>query len=661
MCGIAGAVGKLAPPDLDVTPNSSAVAACVERISAAQRHRGPDGSGLWATEAAEVVFGHRRLAIIDLSEAGAQPMVDAASGCAITFNGEIYNFRELRRELQALGEQFHSSSDTEVILKAYSRWGLSILPRLRGIFAMAIWDPRSRSVHLVRDHLGIKPLYWIRVQNSPLGREILLFASEVRALLASGVVERRLDPAGVASYLAQGFVVGPTSIVEGIELLPAAGILTVAPGRSAQDVNKYTQGCYWRLPSSDIRRTTEDELRHELANTVRMQLVSDAPLGIFLSGGIDSSAVAALASEAEPGAVHTFTIGFDEAGLDESQYAARVAAAIGSRHTNVILREQDFLRQLPDALTAIDQPTFDALNTYFVSRAAREAGMTVALAGTGGDELFGGYPSFVELPRMLRAGAWLPWPLGGAIGGAYRVAGALYWNLLKQAPPQTRWGKIADVARAGSDLLGLYQTSYALFTHEAQSRLASARVQAAQRAQDFGLPAEVARAWRERTEVGEILHAVSLLELSSFVGERLLRDTDTASMAVSLEARVPLLDWALCETVAGLDPSRRFSPLGKKRLLRDLALKRLDPAIFERPKSGFVLPIGEWAKRRLQPEMERLLSDAALVGRAGLRPQTVRTLWTSYLAGRPGLYWSRVWSIYALLSWCQNHDVVLAA
>jgi len=663
MCGIAGAVGNLAPSALNAAPIRSAVTACVERISAAQRHRGPDGAGLWSTDSSEVVFGHRRLAIIDLTEAAAQPMVDAACGCVITFNGEIYNFRELKRELETLGEQFHSSSDTEVILKAYSRWGLGIVPRLRGIFAMAIWDPRTRSVHLVRDHLGIKPLYWTRVRNSPLGPEVALFASEVRALLASGVVGRRLDPAGVASYLGQGFVVGPTTIVEGIELLPPAGILTIAAGRRAQDAstNRYTLGCYWRPPSSDVHRTTEDELRHELSNTVRMQLVSDAPLGIFLSGGIDSSAVAALASEAEPGAVHTFTIGFDESDLDESQYAARVAAAIGSRHTNVTLREEDFLRQLPDALRAIDQPTFDALNTYFVSRAAREAGMTVALAGTGGDELFGGYPSFTELPRMLRAGAWLPWPLGSAIGGAYRVAGALSWKLLGQAPPQTRWGKIADIAIADGDLLGLYQTFYALFTREAQSRLASMRVRAAQRAQDFGLPAEVAQAWRAQTEGSEIRHAVSLLELSSFVGERLLRDTDAASMAVSLEARVPLLDWALCEKVAGMDPSRRFSPPGKKRLLRDLALGRLDPAIFDRPKTGFVLPIGEWARRQLQPELERLLSDAPLVSRAGLKPETVLTLWKSYVAGKPGLYWSRVWSIYALLSWCQSHGVALAA
>ena len=642
-------------------PNRDVLRNCVQRISDSLRHRGPDGAGLWAAPSDAVVFGHRRLAILDLSEAGAQPMIDADSGCAITYNGEIYNFSDLRSELETLGEQFHSTSDTEIVLKAYKRWGLAVVPRLRGIFAMAIWDPRQNAVHLIRDQLGIKPLYWTTVRNSTLGQEVLLFASEVGGLLASGVVERRLDPAGIASYLCQGFVVGPTTIVEGVSLLPAATILSIAPGKGAQGSNTHTLQCYWKPPSSGVRPTTPEELRVELANTARMQLVSDAPLGIFLSGGIDSSAVAALASEAQPGAVHTFTIGFDEAGLDESRYAAAVATAIGSRHTNVTLREEDFLQQLPDALSSIDQPTFDALNTYFVSRAARAAGMTVALAGTGGDELFGGYPSFVELPKMLRAGAWVPRPLASAIAGANRLGAGLLWNLLGQAPPQTRWGKIADVACAAHDLLGLYQTSYALFTRETQSRLAAARVKAAQTTQDFGLPAEVARGWRARTQGSEMLHAISLLELSSFIGERLLRDTDAASMAASLEVRVQLLDHILWEKVAGIDPVRRFSPAGKKRLLRDLALSRLDPALFDRPKSGFVLPIGKWARRRLQPEMDRLLSDSTLVGRVGLEPHAVKTLWKSYVAGKPGMYWSRVWSIYVLLSWSQKHDMSLAA
>jgi asparagine synthase (glutamine-hydrolysing) len=661
MCGIAGAVGSLSDPATNLASIRDKVMDCVTRVSGALRHRGPDGSGLWATDSREVVFAHRRLAILDLSEAGAQPMVDAASGCVITFNGEIYNFMSLRRELEALGEQFYSSSDTEVLLKAYKLWGLAVVSRLRGIFAMAIWDPRSRSVHLIRDHLGIKPLYWTLVRNGSLGRETLLFASEVRALLASGVVERRLDPAGVASYLSQGFVVGPNTIVEGISLLPAGNTLTITPGNRASDANTLALRCYWTPPSSKVRRTTADDLRGELANTVRMQLVSDAPLGIFLSGGIDSSAVAALASEVEPDALHTFTIGFDEAGLDESRYAARVAAAIRSRHTSVTLREQDFLVQLPDALTAIDQPTFDAINTYVVSRAARNAGMTVALAGTGGDELFGGYQSFVELPKMVRSTSWIPnRTLDGVIGGASAVAANLFWKILRQAPPQTRWGKIADVARAAHDLLGLYQVSYALFTRETQARLASTAVRTAQAAQEFGLPTEVAHLWRARVQDSELLHAISLLELSSFIGERLLRDTDAASMAVALEVRVPLLDHVLYETVTGIDPARRFSPPRKKQLLRDAALARLDPALFDRPKSGFVLPIDEWARRSLQPEIERLLTDAELISRVGLCAGTVRTLWVSYVAGKPGLYWSRVWSLYVLLAWCQSHEVALA-
>jgi asparagine synthase (glutamine-hydrolysing) len=659
MCGIAGAIGSLSPlRSSDVLGEK--VAACVARISEALRHRGPDGFGTWCTERREVVFAHRRLAIIDLSEAGAQPMVDAASGCVITFNGEIYNFQELRRELEAGGESFHSHSDTEVVLKAYVRWGLDAVPRLRGIFAMGIWDPRSRSVHLVRDQMGIKPLYWTIVRGGALGGETLLFASEVRALLASGVVPRRLDPDGIASYLAQGFVVGPNTIIEGVRLLPNASILTLAPGLGESNAVALKQ--YWKLPSSAAGATTEQDLHDVLANTVRMQLVSDAPLGIFLSGGIDSSAVAVLASEVAPDALHTFTIGFEDKGLDESSYAAAVATAIRSRHTNVLLREEDFLAQLPGAMTSIDQPTFDAINTYFVSRAARNAGMTVALAGTGGDELFGGYRSFVELPKMIKGTAWFPgWQLDGVIRSAAKMGGAISWDLLKAAPPQTRWGKLADVARAANDLLALYQVSYSIFTAETQERLANSTVRKSQSGQVFGLPSEVAGTWRSRVRGQSLLHAISLLELSSFIGERLLRDTDAASMAVALEVRVPLLDHVLCETVAGLDPMRRFNPVLKKYALRRAALSRLDPALFDRPKSGFVLPIAGWTRRGLRPELDRLFADRELIGRVGLDATTVQTLWGSYTSGKRGLHWSRVWSIYVLLAWCKTHDVSLAA
>lgn len=658
MCGIAGAVRSLSL--VRSVSVDERVVECVGRMGDALRHRGPDGSGMWCTERREVVFAHRRLAILDLSEAGAQPMVDAASGCAITFNGEIYNFLELRRELESGGERFFSNSDTEVVLKAFVRWGLDVVPRLRGIFAMGIWDPRSRSVHLVRDQMGIKPLYWTILRGGALGGETILFASELRSLLASAVVPRRLDATGVASYLAQGFVVGPNTMIEGVRLLPAASILTLASGTGSGESNAVSLKRYWELPQGAPGTTTEQDLHEVLADTVRMQLVSDAPLGIFLSGGIDSSAVAALASEAAPDAVHTFTIGFEEKGLDESPHAAAVAAAIRSRHTNVMLREEDFLSQLPGAMTAIDQPTFDAINTYFVSRAARNAGMTVALAGTGGDELFGGYRSFVELPKMMSGTSWLPGrALDGVIRGAAKMGGGLFWDLLRRAPPQTRWGKLADVARAAKDLLGLYQVSYSLFTTETQERLASFTVRDAQSEQIFGLPAEVAAIWRDRVRGQGLLHAISLLELSSFIGERLLRDTDAASMAVALEVRVPLLDHVLCETVAGLDPVPRFSPLLKKLALRRAALGKLDPSLFDRPKSGFVLPIAGWTRRGLRPELDRLFSDKELIRRVGLDAATVQMLWESYTSGRRGLHWSRVWSIYVLLSWCLSHDVSL--
>jgi asparagine synthase (glutamine-hydrolysing) len=672
MCGIAGAVriGPGGSTGGSRARNETSVR-WVERMTEAQKHRGPDGSGLYVSDGGAAVFGHRRLAIIDLSEAGAQPMTDRDTGCVVVFNGEIYNYREIRRELEAAGEAFRSSSDTEVLLKAYKQWGIDSVKRFRGIFALALWDPRSRAVHLVRDQMGIKPLYWASVKEPGTGEQWVLFASEVRGLLASGAVARRLDPTAVASYLWHGFVIGPRTIVDGVHLLPAASILSLDADHVAAAGNGGPRArTYWQMPSSSARQTTPEDLRAELVRSVQMQLVSDVPLGVFLSGGVDSSAVAALASEAAAGSLHTFTIGFDLPAYDESRYAQQVADAIGSRHTSTVLTEQAFQEQLPAAFTSIDQPTFDGINTYFVSRAARDAGMTVALAGTGGDELFGGYPSYVEIPRALAFCDRLP---GSADGSVLRraldgvasvgsgVASKVYWDLLGVAPPQTRWGKVADVTRALHDTLGLYQVFYALFTRDTQDLLADRTVRQAQSRQDSGLPAEVASAWRRSIAGSERRHAVSLLELSSFVGERLLRDCDAASMAASLELRVPLLDHVLVETVAGLPPDRRFSPPRKKQLLREAALARLDPAVFDRPKSGFVLPIDTWARRRLQPQMEAVFADEALAARAGVQSSAVATLWRSFSEGRPGQYWSRVWSLYVLLSWCQTHDVSLAS
>lgn len=698
MCGIAGAIRAIRPR-ADSRADSRAdtqnaqqpahysqkLVDTVIAVRDAESHRGPDGFGLWQSPEQEVIFAHRRLAIIDLSEGGAQPKIDPVNQNAVTFNGEIYNYLELKAELLRLGHVFTSSSDTEVVLKAYAQWGLDGFAKMRGIFALALWDAQKRIVHLVRDQMGIKPLYWSVIKHTNddgSEEEVVLFASEVRALLASGYIPRRLNANAVASYLWQGFIIGPDTIVENIHLLPAAHTLSFAFhddgtwGSHAQSRtqsstklrNEHTLRRYWRLPNSWDRKTSVQDLRKTLDDTVRMQLIADVPLGVFLSGGVDSSAVAALASDVAPEAVHTFTIGFDVAEYDETRYAAQVAKAIGSQHKTITLTEQMFQEQLPDAFTAIDQPTFDAINTYFVSRAARNAGMTVALAGTGGDELFGGYRSFVDIPKAMQAGTLLPFsdesgPIKKTFNQAVRlsdgVLGALAWNVLNVAPPQTRWGKVGDVARASHDLLGLYQVSYGLFTESTQEALAGEVIHLAQSRQKYGLPPAVAQEWHKRIQGSEVRHAVSTLEMSSFIGERLLRDTDTASMAVALEVRVPLLDHVLVETVAGLDPERRFSPARQKKLLRDVALSKIDPAVFDRPKSGFVLPIDTWARQRLMPMMDAVFANTELARRVGLNGKAVKTLWRSFVEGKPGLYWSRVWSLYVLMSWCQTHNVYL--
>lgn len=648
MCGIAGAIGGI----------DAELVRAVKVASEQQRHRGPDDDGTWESGSAGqdgAMFGFQRLAIIDLSPDGHQPMVDAATGNAIVFNGEIYNYRELRRELEGLGAQFVSRSDTEVILKAYAFWGEDAVTRLRGMFGLAIWDRRDRTVLLARDRVGIKPLYLATVKR-PGGSSALLFASELRSLMATDLLERRLHPPALDSYLWNGFVVGPDALIAGVELLPPGTMARVDPRSPRCEPRRY-----WQLPAEARGGSGPDggveRLRHELATSMQQHLVSDVPLGVFLSGGVDSSAVAAMAAEQAsdgPGGVKTFNISFDEVEFDESKYAAAVATALGTDHTDVRLTQRHFLDNLDTALAAIDQPTFDGINTYFVSRAVREAGITVALAGTGGDELFGGYKSFVDVPRSSRVAqisGFLPAKLSRA--AAHGVA---RWKLGRfgELPPQTRWGKLGDVLCAGGGILNAYQSFYAMFTQDVHAALQGGRRHdGVQR----GIPSSRAKELLEVIAESSPRHAVSTMEVASFLGERLLRDTDWSGMAVSLEVRVPLIDHGVIEAVAAVDPSRRFEPLGKKGLLRDLALAKIDPAIFDRPKSGFVLPIEAWCRQRLKDEVAEVLADRGLCEAAGLDHATVGKLWRSFSAGAPGMYWSRVWVIFVLLRWCREHRV----
>jgi asparagine synthase (glutamine-hydrolysing) len=347
--------------------------------------------------------------------------------------------------------------------------------------------------------------------------------------------------------------------------------------------------------------------------------------------------------------VRTYNVSFEESKFDEAPYARRVAEALGTEHHEFRLTQKLFTDGLESALGSLDQPTFDAINTYFVSRIVREAGATVALAGTGGDELFGGYTSFSELPslrRVSRLGRRVPRRL---VTSAVRVKVGASGGF----PPQTRWGKLPDAMATGGRLLELYQVAYGLFTSDFLQELAAQNGEAA--AVHSGIPDARAAELRELISSSPDLTGIAALELSCFLGERLLRDTDAASMASSLEVRVPLLDHEFIESLAALDEQTRFSPVRSKRLLKELALGDLDPAIFDRPKSGFVLPLEVWCKQKLGGEVAATLKDAELCRSVGLDPGAVDRIWTAFQAGAPGLYWSRIWALFIVLWWSRTH------
>jgi asparagine synthase (glutamine-hydrolysing) len=644
MCGIAGIIGQLDELNL----------AALERMSDAMVHRGPDASGTWVSAPDARGWGallaHRRLSILDLSPAGAQPMVDPLTGHVVVFNGEIYNFGDLRRRLIAEGQELLSTGDTAVMLRVLALHGPGGLSRLRGMFAFACWDPEERRLLLARDPLGIKPLYLARSSDPDAGWSVA-FASELRALLASGLLGTpHLDPQAVASSVWNGFVVGPRTAVKGVDLLWPGRLLEFdGAGKEVR------QQDFWRIPDrAPDPIMDEDALAATLEEGLRLHLASDVPLAVFLSGGVDSSVMANLAQRAAQSPIHTFTLAFEEHELNEGPIARRIAAAIGTQHHEVVLTERRFVENLEAALDSLDQPTFDGLNAYYMSHAIRAAGFTVALSGTGGDELFGGYTSYRDLPvlhRWSRRAAWMPRRLQIA------AATLATWPLRRSGgtmPPQTRWAKLPEMVRHGDDLLTLYQLAYALFLPGFQRELLAPGF--AEALAD-GLPAVMRQRIIAESQGRAPLSAISVMEQRLFLGERLLRDNDVASMASSLEQRVPLVDQVLFESVDRLPDKARYHPLGQKAMLRRIGLRGLDPALFERPKSGFVLPFDRWIRRGLKDAMDQTLRDPQAIAPVGLNPAAVEQLWRAFLDGAPGMYWSRIWSVYVFIRWCHRNRV----
>jgi len=535
MCGIAGIWSREAPSD---------IRDAVRRMNKCQHHRGPDDAGVedLAAGSGRLAIGCTRLAIQDLSPAGHMPMKDPASGSWITYNGEIYNFRELRVELEASGRRLHTGSDTEVILQAYAAWGTDALPRLRGMFALALWDQPAGRLILARDRLGVKPLYYTTHQ----GR--LAFASEVRSLLLAGAARRELDLVGLRDYLALGAVQDPHTLLEDVRSLPAGHLAIWQEGELRLEE-------YWSLRDSFLAHrpagTAAEEARQVrslLEESVRLRMISDAPIGVFLSGGIDSGAVTALAARVSSQPVRTVSVVFREERYSEQDRIRRVAQRHATDHTELCLAPADLLRLLPEALAAMDQPTFDGVNTFVVSREARQAGLTVALSGVGGDELFGGYPSFARVPRLQQARRWLPRPARRPAAAAVRAG----------AGDDRTW-KLSRWLGAGDDLDG----PAPLLTRELFSPPDRARLAQTLNGVSPRLPE--AEAWLADLDP---FNQVSWYELTHYMRNVLLRDGDSLSMASSLEVREPLLDHRLVEHVVTLPGAVKLEGAPPKPLLR---------------------------------------------------------------------------------------------
>jgi asparagine synthase (glutamine-hydrolysing) len=633
MCGIAGILlnSNCSLPDLP------------ERLRAmiqALHHRGPDDEGVYISSGGRAGIANRRLAIRDLSPTGHMPMTNSAGTVWITYNGEIYNTAELRLELERKGYCFRSTSDTEIILHGYEAWGEAVVGRLRGMFAFAVLSlmPSTGSIQrlfLARDHMGIKPLYYARTETA------FVFASELKALLASGLISREVNPAGLVGYLMLGNVPNPLTIYQNVVALEPASTLCVEPDCLA----KKHPVPYWFLPADSIPLESEtaaiEQVQSLLAESVRIRLVSDVPLGAFLSGGLDSTTVVALMRRATSGLLRTCSMVFSETGYSEGTYARASAEMIGAEHYERVVTAEDVAKELNRILVAMDQPTVDGVNTYFVSQTAREAGLTVALSGLGGDELFGGYPTtFREAPKFWQACRVLQ----AAPGGVSLARATL--GLLSD---YRHWAKVQDALARPASLASAYLVRRGLFAPtEIQALLYPDLWQAGTTIFDpiQHIIERTDNGGSSATSRSSTFAWISRAELRTYTHHQLLRDTDVMSMIHSLEVRVPLLDYHLVETVLRLPESIKLKGLpGPKPLLVRALGDSLPPLVRERrDKMGFTFPFALWLRNRLKAPTEDLLHSVETFGL--LRPGVTEQIWQEFQAG--ALHWSRPWALAAL-------------
>lgn len=620
MCGISGIF----------QPNQTINSTIVQQMNRAMSHRGPDADGVWSEPS--IGLGHRRLSIIDLSEAGNQPMLSPDGRFVIVFNGEIYNFQELKAELADY--KYKSNTDTELILSAFSEWGIACLERLNGMFAFAIWDRHKKELIVARDRLGIKPLYYWQ------DKEGLIFASELRALLASGLVPKKLALNGLIDYLRYQTVLPPHTILEDVYLLEPGCYLKL-------DIEETQKKQYWSplraaVPVRVDEEGTKKQIYDTLLKSVQRRLIADVPFGAFLSGGIDSSIVVGLMAKVSNQPVQTFNISFAEERFSEAKYARIIAQKFNTKHQEILLSPDHFLANLPIALNAMDHPSGDGPNTFIVSKVTKEAGISMALSGLGGDELFAGYPIFKQSVQLQRLQAinWLPSLLRKGIG-----------NMLHAVRPSVATNKIQSILKQERvDPLVAYPLARQALLDSQIQELLTVGI----------LPKKSVELFLESVtqqpsfQALPLLSQVSIAEFGSYMQPVLLRDTDQMSMAHALEVRTPFLDHELVELVLGVSDQLKY-PHTPKQLLVETVRNLLPNEVVNRPKMGFVLPFQDWMKGPLLDFCQEKLEIIAHLPH--FRSDIVMKKWEAFQKNSPIIKWTHLWLLVVLGHWIQQNQI----
>ncbi|MDB4914891.1 MAG: hypothetical protein JWM95_2535 [Gemmatimonadetes bacterium] len=649
MCGIAGLWCQ------GPSRARNAIESVVERMACAIAHRGPDGQGVWFDQHAGIGLGHRRLAVIDLTPEGSQPMWSASGRYVTVFNGEIYNFEEMRRDLS--GQAWRGHSDTEVLLAAIERWGMAdAVRRTVGMYALAIFDRREHRLHLVRDRLGEKPLYYGWIGSD------LVFASELKALEQYPGWPGEIDRGALTLFLRYNYVPAPHSIFRGIGKLVPGTILSFdanAPGAPGQVYTYWSAANVARAGASDRAipdAQIVDEFDELLSTTIRRQMIADVPLGAFLSGGIDSSLVVGVMQKLSSQPVKTFTIGFHERSFDEAPHARAVAKHLGTDHTELYVSAADALAVIPKLPLIYDEPFADSsqVPTYLVAELARRH-VTVSLSGDGGDELFGGYSRYFLGEDKWNALSSVPRLARLLAGTAARLAGNSRWSgalsyARRATPPRYhrflsgyRLGKAAALF-AASDRAAMYQSVMSHTDYPASFLLGGFE------------PAHTLAGSTQWPDLDDFIHEMMSMDLVSYLPDDILVKVDRAAMAVSLETRAPFLDHGIVEFAWQLPKRMRAARPGGKHILRVLLQRYVPKSLFERPKMGFGVPIADWLRGPLRAWADALLTGRRLEEERLFNAQAVRAVWSEHLFGDAD--WSAVlWNVLMFQAWHESKTV----